>query len=102
MTDENLPDEYTPKELRPRLHPAAQEHRQVLYAVGMRDGSTHYGMTHGPVPDLQTMLDVVPYSDDGRFCLIRFNRDGTDEVLYRFRKTEKNPTPKWIRERDIS
>ena len=90
---EELPKEYKPKVLRAREERAKPKLRlQTLYAVGYQqqqdEYSVGYGMVRGPVPDLETMLEIIPGEDDrsllepNKAKLFRLNRDGTDEILY--------------------
>lgn len=91
-SNKNLPDEYVPKSLQ-EPEPVS---REVAYGIGVgkkwfRKNNKmipiSFGMTHGPYPTLEETLDVVP--DDEYRCqektfVIRFNKDGTDDVLYQW------------------
>jgi len=58
------------------------EMRVLEYAIGQDNGEGRYGMWYGPNPLLVEMLD-----GDGRdknSVIIRFNPDGTDEIIYRW------------------
>jgi len=81
MKKDDLPDEYVPTSLRPEK-PEPRDH--VEYAVGYEEKPGSYGMTDGPSPSLQEMLEVVPDEPRKWPCVVRFNKDGTDEILYRW------------------
>lgn len=89
--EDDLPDEYIPTALRLDELPRRE---QVVYACGYERKPNSFGMFHGPNPDLYEMLEVVPDEPDNSPCLIRFNLDGTDEVLYRWRDG------RWVRNRE--
>ena len=74
-----LPDSYVPTKLRPS-EPEFRE--EVMYAIGTEHKRGEFGMWQGPNPELIEMLEVVGKSR--RDCILRFNLDGTDEVLYRW------------------
>ncbi|MCI0422269.1 MAG: hypothetical protein L0312_24080 [Acidobacteria bacterium] len=70
-----------------RYWPGLVEHdeklpRPLRYGVGIQEKPGSFGMLHGPCERLQTCLDVYP--DDDRACVVRFNTDGSDEVIYRW------------------
>jgi hypothetical protein len=85
---DELPENYTPKSLRGHQ----TKPRQVTYAIGIRHGASNMGMAHGPYPSLQTALEVVP--EHAASCVVRYTADGTDEVLYRWDRTND----RWVRE----
>ena len=95
MSD-NLPKEYRPSSLRPKQ---PETRTEVVYAIGYEDrkssvlNTTSYGMTHGPTPNLNNMLEVVPDEDTRTAYIIRFNLDGTDEPIYQWHKQKM----KWVR-----
>lgn len=82
----DLPNRYVPK----KLGVEAEEVnvlRPVMYGVGIEHKPNEFGMTHGIVADVAEMLEVVPDevfepSDSKRYCLLRYNPDGTHNVLY--------------------
>jgi len=78
MTKE-VPDTYQPKHLRPQPN-AKLKPREVTYALGEEHYPDSFGMWDGPTPSLQYVLNTEGQSSNSR--LIRFNADGTDEVLY--------------------
>jgi hypothetical protein len=44
-----------------------------VYAVGIEVTPGEYGMMHGPTPNLQEMLSVIPVGPHNeKFCLFRF------------------------------
>ena len=76
---DDLPDSWVPTELRPdELKPR----ERVVYACGCRTGVASFGMFHGPFPTLEEALNVVPAEEDKNPVIVRFNKDGTDEVIY--------------------
>jgi len=87
--DVDLPERYVPKSLgieEKQVHNI----RPVSYGVGVEYRPGEFGMTHGVVADVKDMLEVVPddsieVPEGSRFCLIRFNSDGTDQILYVWR-----------------
>ena len=101
LPSNDLPDEYTPSSLRPQ---EPQRREEVTYAIGVSTGMVVggaemvKGMTHGPTPNLQEMLEVVPETKDGLSVIVRFNQDGGDEILYRFRQFRNGKPPRWVRE----
>ena len=61
-----------------------------VWAIGLDQGDGAFGMTHGPVPDIASMLDVdmSDYVTRGHSpCIIRFLGDGTEEVTHRWKTT---------------
>lgn len=83
---DSLPDEYVPESIRPEDR---KRRKSIAYACGYEDKPNSFGMFHGPNPDLKQMLDVVPDREDESPCIIRFNLDGTDEVLYRWDESKR-------------
>jgi hypothetical protein len=59
---------------------------ECIYAAGYEEKSGSFGVFYGPTPDLVDVLEVVPSGI--RPCIIRFDKDGNDEVLYRWDDTE--------------
>ena len=86
--DVELPIEYIPTSLR---KPKPQARPEVLYGCGYEETPGSFGMFHGPNPNVEQMLEVVPDDSIKKPCLIRFNKNGTDEVLYRWHQD------RWIR-----
>lgn len=64
------------------------------YAIGQDDGNGGYGMWNGPTPSLQDMLDIDGRDDNT--VLIRFNVDGTDDLIYRW--TRESWVPEFVKE----
>lgn len=58
--------------------------RQVCYAMGTERDGDSIGFTYGPTPLVQEMLDLTGSSD--RDVIVRFNVDGTDDIIYRWRQ----------------
>ena len=89
LPDTDLPETWVPNALRlyedQRISP-----RGTMYACGYQgdERKNEFGMFWGPMPDLEAALDVVPGLFDGeevrnrKACILRFNSNGTDEVLY--------------------
>lgn len=73
---EDLPERYVPSSLRP-----------TMYGIGFADGDD-YAMTHGPVPDIFKLLDIVPEDDEQRremLILQLSDTDGKHIIIYRWR-----------------
>jgi DNA polymerase len=79
------PVEYMPEALRPRRKIS----RKLEYGIGIPDGNSSFGMTNGPVENLQEMLNVIPH--DVKSVIIRFNEDQSDDVIYKWNHN------RWIR-----
>jgi hypothetical protein len=65
-----------------------EKKKPIIYAAGYEEEPGSFGMFYGPVLDLLEVLHVVPHGI--RPCIIRFNKDGSDEVLYRWDDIEKS------------
>lgn len=74
MTKENLPDEYVPIGIRDLK-------RKTMYGIGTEYTPGEFGMIDGPNSNIYELLDKVCGNGD---CIIRFNEDGTDDVLFRW------------------
>lgn len=99
LTDDQLPEKYTPCSLQP---PKSEPRKEVVFALGEETRSTvvgkaSYAIWHGPNPDLEEMLEVVGKSN--KSCIVRFNLDGTDEVLYRWTQYRNGKPPCWVKEK---
>lgn len=70
--------EHIPGSLRP---PMRNTPREVMFAIGIENAPGDFGMTHGPAPTEEELLEVVP--DDGA-VLLRLNGDKPDDVLWRW------------------
>ncbi len=69
------------------------EQRRLAYGIGIEHEPGSFGMTDGPFFELKVALETVPFpSEDRKSCIIQFNKDGTDSVLYRWK------TDSWIRQ----
>ncbi len=88
VDDLKLPKEYVPTSLREKKLP---EREEVVYACGYEEKKGSYGMFHGPNPILDEMLEVVPEDAHLKAVIIRYNLDGTDEVIYQWSKD------RWVR-----
>lgn len=84
--DVELPDRYVPAALGIDSE-RVDVPRPIMYGIGNEYSPNEFGMTHGLSPDPREMLEVVPDEvfrpqSSVRICLLRFNSDGTEEVLY--------------------
>ena len=77
---DKLEESHTPSLLKPG--PDMIYRGEVVYAAGYEKTPLSFGMWAGPTPILAEMLEMVP--DGPNPCIIRFNIDGTDDVLYRW------------------
>ena len=59
------------------------EYTIPVYAIGIEEQPNSFGMIYGPKPNLNDAL-VFPGGDDA--VLFRFNPDGTNDRLYRWRE----------------
>lgn len=59
------------------------DNRLVKYAIGIEYSLNVYGMYWGPSLSIQDMLDQIGVENA---CIIRFNADWTDDVLWRWDK----------------
>jgi hypothetical protein len=86
-----LPESHVPSVFGP---PQIESRNEVVYACGYEYAPGSYGMYNGPTPVLLDLLESVPIMEtlDSKPCIIRFNMDGTDEVLYRW----DDPNHTWI------
>lgn len=82
-TDSDLPKVYTPLILQQVDH----SRPKVEYVVGRVFRSGVYAIITGPFLSVQEALETVPHAGQ-RARLIRLNRDGTEDHLYRWRAKE--------------
>jgi hypothetical protein len=82
-----LPDSYKPGSLNANHN----SRKEIVYAIGIEHEPNSFGMTHGPHTDIKEMLEVCP--TDRKSVIIRFNLDGTDDLLYRWNETNET----WIK-----
>jgi hypothetical protein len=83
--------QYIPQALRvaePRIQPT----RAVQYAIGIEHAPDEFGMTDGPFETVDDLLETV--QSDDRACIIRFNADWTETVLWRWARD------RWVSEED--
>ena len=73
------PDSYDP--------PLVEKRSEVVYGAGYEEQPGSYGMYDGPTPDIYALLNSIPCGVNP--CIIRFNLDGSDEVIYRWHTTRK-------------
>lgn len=71
--------EYIPLSLRP-FKPESR--KRIMYAVGTEHKPGEFRMWEGPNPNEGEMLEVV--GSTRKDCIIRYNEDGTDEVVWRW------------------
>ena len=80
-----LPKTYMPSSMQ---QPKPAERTVVVYAAGYEERKSpgSYSMYDGPTPILLDLLETHPWGDDidNIPCIIRFNTDGSEEVLYRW------------------
>ncbi len=88
LADDHPPARYVPVSLR---EPTPEQRELVTYACGYRTYPCSMGMFAGPFPTLAEALDVVP-EEKLEAWIIRFNKDGTEDFLYRWWK------PEWVRQ----
>ena len=81
IDDENskLPESFSPSSYGP---PQIEKRNEVVYAAGYEEKPGSFGMFDGPTPSLMEILESVPCGTNP--CIIRFNLDGSDDVLYRW------------------
>ena len=86
---EELPDSYIPTLLRKK--PTPKRKKEIRYGIGIEHTPKSIGMTDGPfltlVEALETIPDTQPSQDlnipiNAQYKIIRFNEDGTDDVIY--------------------
>jgi hypothetical protein len=80
-----LPDSYKPSSLS-NIN-ICNSRRDIVYAIGIEHKPNSFGMTHGPHTDIKEMLEVCP--TDNKSVILRFNLDGTDDILYRWNETNQ-------------
>jgi hypothetical protein len=87
ITDEDseLPESFSPSSYDP---PCVEKRNEVVYAAGYEEKPGSFGMFDGPTPSIKEILQSMPCGINP--CIIRFNLDGTDEVLYRWDVTTNN------------
>ena len=85
ITDETneLPESYTPSIYGP---PVVKKRNEVVYAAGYEEQPGSFGMFDGPTPSLIEILESIPCGTNP--CIVRFNLDGSDDVLYRWDDTK--------------
>ena len=74
-----LPKSHKPASL---VDVVIEPRKEVVYAAGYEEKPGSFGMFYGPSTSLSAILDAVPC--EANPCIIRFNLDGSDEVLYRW------------------
>jgi alpha-ketoglutarate-dependent taurine dioxygenase len=73
-----LPKIYKPKTLR---ETKLERRDKRMYGIGIEHEPGEFGMLSGPSEKIRPMLETI--GEKGH-RILRFNRDGTDEVLYRW------------------
>ena len=77
--DSELPSSYSPYAVN------VEERHEVVYAAGYEENPGSFGMFAGPTPHVKDLLDSIPRENHGfDACIIRFNLDGSDDVVYRW------------------
>ena len=74
-------DSYTPSSLRK----SSLKRRQEMWGIGIRYAPYEFGMIHGP---FKTEADALEVVGEKRACIIHFRSDGTDEVVWYWRKNQ--------------
>jgi hypothetical protein len=67
--------DYTPKSLQQPKQP-----RKITYGIGIEHRPNEFGMTHGPIPNIDELLEVAPFDNKAR--IIRFNENYTEDIIY--------------------
>jgi hypothetical protein len=80
-----LPESYTPSVYGPL---SVAKRNEVVYAAGYEEKPGSFGMYDGPTPSLQEILESIPCGVNP--CVIRFNLDGSEQVLYRWDDTDNS------------
>ena len=52
---------------------------ETAFGIGIECESNSFGMCHGPFLTLKEALEIVP---EDKSVIIRFNRNGTEDILY--------------------
>ena len=70
--------EYVPTSLRQPQKP----HREVRFAMGDEDAECGVGFWYGSMPTEDEVLEQVGHEGS---VIVRFNSDGTDEIIWRWK-----------------
>jgi hypothetical protein len=73
----DLPREYIPESL--KKEKTKSNRKKVMYGIGIEHSPHEFGMIDGPNESLEDMLETI---GDNKHHIIRFNKDGTDDILY--------------------
>ncbi len=73
------------EEYLPELEPPHPLSGQEVWAIGIASGQGAFGMTHGPMPHVASMLEVTGQKNA---CIIHFFGDGTEEITHWWRDSE--------------
>lgn len=87
--DNRPTDGYMPSSLR---QPKAQV-RRLAFAIGKEMGSGSFAMWEGPFDSEREALETV--AEDASDCIIRYNPDGTDVILWRW-----NGHDQWLKQNE--
>jgi hypothetical protein len=87
ITDESggLPESHTPSIYGPL---SVAKRNEIVYAAGYEEKAGSFGMFDGPTPSLQEILESIPCGVNP--CIIRFNLDGSEQILYRWYDNERS------------
>ena len=66
----------------------------IMYAIGEQHKPYEFGMWRGPSLDEKEMLEICGKSN--KSCIIRFDKDGTNEVIWRWEDGRKLKDGKWL------
>ena len=75
----NLPKKYTPESLRTKQSKMRRE--SIMYGIGIEHTRNEFGMIDGTTNDIFELLETEGAHKER---IIRFNEDGTDDVLYKW------------------
>lgn len=77
---EKLPEFHQPQHLRSAKTPPVTV--PIMYGHGIEHTPGEFGMVFGPTSDLEEVLEQE--GQDTRDAIVRFNKDQTDTILYRW------------------
>ncbi len=90
----NLPAKYVPHQLRT----IADERRCLTFGCGYHGGEPiSFIIYAGPFEDLNEALETVPKENGHKAYIIRFNEDGTDDPIYRWKENAWVLITEWLK-----